>query len=60
MQRNAFRKSNLIFDPYLGSGTTAIASHNLNREFIGCELDTEYYEKAIQRIKNHTAQQSLF
>ena len=55
-----FPQSNLVFDPYLGSGTTAIASHNLNKEFIGCEIDVEYYEKAIQRIKNHTAQQSLF
>lgn len=55
-----FPKAKLVFDPYLGSGTTAIAAHNLNKEFIGCELDAEYYEKAIQRIKNHTAQQSLF
>lgn len=55
-----FPKSNIIFDPYLGSGTTAIAAHNLNKNFIGCELDTEYYEKAVQRIKNHTNQLTLF
>jgi len=55
-----FPQSNLIFDPYLGSGTTAIAGHNLNKEFIGCEIDAKYYEKAIQRIKNHTNQTNLF
>lgn len=55
-----FPGSNIIFDPYLGSGTTAIAAHNLNKNFIGCELDTEYYEKAVQRIKSHTSQQRLF
>jgi modification methylase len=55
-----FPKSNLIFDPYLGSGTTAIAAHNLNKEFIGCEIDAKYYEKSVQRIKEHTNQQKLF
>jgi modification methylase len=55
-----FPQSNYIFDPYSGSGTTAIAAHNLNKSFIGCEIDIEYYKKSIQRIKNHTNQQKLF
>jgi site-specific DNA-methyltransferase (adenine-specific) len=50
----------LVFDGYLGSGTTAIASIIENRKFIGAELDPEYYEKAVQRIKNHVSQQKLF
>jgi len=55
-----FPESNLIFDPYLGSGTTAIAAHNLNKSFIGCEIDLNYYELAVKRIKSYTNQQKLF
>ena len=49
-----------ILDIFLGSGTTAIACHNLDFELTACELDKEYYDKAIQRIKNHVSQQKLF
>jgi DNA modification methylase len=55
-----FPKSNLIFDPYLGSGTTAIASHNLGKNFIGSEIDEYYYNLSIKRINNHILQQKLF
>ena len=55
-----FPDSKVVFDPYLGSGTTAIASYNNDKFFTGCELDKEYYDKAIQRIKNHVSQQRLF
>jgi site-specific DNA-methyltransferase (adenine-specific) len=41
----------LILDPFLGSGTTALACINTNRRFIGCEIDTEYYEIAKARIE---------
>ena len=49
-----------ILDTHLGSGSIAIACHDYNFELTACELDTEYYEKAVQRIKNHTSQQRLF
>lgn len=39
-----------VIDCFAGSGTTAIAAIKHNRNFIGCELSTEYYEKAKQRI----------
>jgi modification methylase len=55
-----FPESNLIFDPYLGSGTTAIAAHNLNKSFVGCEIDLNYYELAVKRIKSYTNQTNLF
>lgn len=55
-----FPNSKNICDIYLGSGTTAIAAHNENKNFIGCELDTEYYEASLKRIKNHISQQRLF
>jgi site-specific DNA-methyltransferase (adenine-specific) len=49
-----------ILDTHLGSGSIAIACHDYNFELTACELDLEYYEKAIERIKNHVAQQKLF
>jgi site-specific DNA-methyltransferase (adenine-specific) len=49
-----------ILDTHLGSGSIAIACHDYGFELTACELDAEYYEKAIQRIKNHTNQQKLF
>jgi site-specific DNA-methyltransferase (adenine-specific) len=49
-----------ILDTHLGSGSIAIACHDYGFELTACELDKEYYDKAIQRIKNHTAQQRLF
>ena len=49
-----------ILDTHLGSGSIAIACHDYGFDLTACELDTEYYEKAVQRIKNHTSQQRLF
>ncbi len=41
-----------VFDPFTGSGTTAVASLKLNRDFIGSELDGEYVKMANERIKS--------
>ena len=49
-----------ILDTHLGGGSIAIACHEYDFQLTACELDTEYYEKALQRIKNHTSQQNLF
>ncbi len=49
-----------IFDPFLGSGTSAIACKYLNMDFVGCELDQDYYEAGMKRFKEQTMQQSLF
>lgn len=49
-----------ILDTHLGSGSIALACHDYGFELTACELDTEYYEKAVERIKNHVAQQKLF
>lgn len=40
----------IIVDPFMGSGTTGVACRQLNRKFIGIELDKEYYEIAHKRI----------
>lgn len=40
----------LIFDPFAGSGTTALACKNTQRRFIGSEIDKNYFEKAAKRL----------
>lgn len=41
----------IVFDPFSGSGTTAVACQRLQRRFIGCEIDKNYYDKAVQRLQ---------
>ena len=41
-----------IFDPFMGSGTTGVACKNLNRKFIGIELDEKYFNIAKERIES--------
>ena len=57
---NYINEGGKILDTHLGSGSIAIACHDYGFELTACELDKEYYDKAIQRIKNHTNQQKLF
>lgn len=45
-------KSDMILDPFMGSGTTGEACVKLNRNFIGIELDSGYFEIAKERIEN--------
>lgn len=49
-----------ILDTHLGSGSSAIAANNLGFEFVGMELDADYYTAACQRIEQATAQQRMF
>ena len=44
-------ENDLVIDCFSGSGTTAVASYNQGRRFIGCELSKEYYEKSLLRLK---------
>ena len=46
-------KNDIVFDGFMGSGTTAIACMNTNRNYIGFELDKEYYEIASNRIDDN-------
>ena len=48
-------EGDLIFDPFAGSGTTAIACMNTNRRFIGAEIDTLYFDMSNERIAEHGA-----
>jgi site-specific DNA-methyltransferase (adenine-specific) len=49
-----------ILDTHLGSGSIAIACHDYRFDLTACELDTEYFNKAMDRINNYTKQQKLF
>lgn len=44
--------NSIILDPFMGSGTTAVIAKKLKRNFIGSELDNDFFKKAVQRINN--------
>lgn len=45
-------EGDIVLDPFMGSGTTGVSAKNLSRNFIGIELDEEYYNTAKERIEN--------
>ena len=49
--RNYTNEGDTIFDPFMGSGTTGVAAVQLNRNFIGCEINAEYFAIAEKRIR---------
>lgn len=50
----------VVFDGFMGSGTTGVACKNLDRDFIGVEIEPQYYEMAKKRIEEKMVQTSLF
>ena len=57
---NYAKEGDKILDTHLGSGSIAIACHNLGFDLTACELDTDYYNAAMKRINEHKAQKRLF
>jgi site-specific DNA-methyltransferase (adenine-specific) len=53
------KKSDKILDTHLGSGSSAIAAHYGGFDFVGCELDQDYYNAAMKRFDNETRQIDL-
>ena len=45
-------KGDVVLDPFIGSGTTALAAIELNRNYIGIEMNEEYYQICLDRIKD--------
>ena len=57
---NYAKEGDKILDTHLGSGSIAIACHNLKHDLTACELDKEYYEAAMKRIERHKQQLTMF
>ena len=57
---NYANEGDKILDTHLGSGSIALACHNLKYDLTACELDTEYYNAAMKRLSNHQLQTKLF
>jgi site-specific DNA-methyltransferase (adenine-specific) len=53
------KEQQIVLDPFIGSGTTAIAAKKLNRQFIGFEINSEYSQKAITRLSEYTENHAL-
>lgn len=47
-------EEDVVLDPFMGSGTTAIACEKMNREWVGIELNEEYIRRSYERIDNET------
>lgn len=60
--KHATQENDIVLDCFCGSGTTCVACKNINRRYIGIEINKEYYEIAVKRINNEDAngQISLF
>jgi len=57
---NYAKEGDKILDTHLGSGSIALACHNLGFDLTACELDEDYYNDAIKRIETHKKQITLF
>ena len=57
---NYAKQGDKILDTHLGSASIAIACDNLGFELVGSELDKDYYNASIERLKNHLKQPVLF
>lgn len=57
---NYAKENDKILDTHLGSGSIALACHNLGFDLTACELDKEYFDSAMKRLKEHQAQLTMF
>jgi len=60
MERVVQWTDGVVFDPFMGSGTTGVACVNMGRKFIGIELDPKYFDIACRRIEEAYKQPRLF
>jgi site-specific DNA-methyltransferase (adenine-specific) len=51
--QNYAEKENLILDTHVGSASSLIACENMKYKYVGCELDKDYYNKSLERLKFH-------
>ena len=48
---NSSKEGEVVFDPFMGSGSTGVACKKTNRDFVGIEIDKTYYDIAVERIE---------
>ena len=58
--KNYAKPGDKILDTHLGSGSIAIACHDAGYDLTACEIDKDYYEAAMKRLRQHQAQFNLF
>jgi site-specific DNA-methyltransferase (adenine-specific) len=58
--KNYAKEGDRILDTHLGSGSSAIAAFDGGFDFVGCEIDADYYMAALKRFEYHRMQQKLF
>lgn len=58
--KNYAKEGDRILDTHLGSGSSAIAAHNYKFDFVGLEIDKEYFDNAVKRFNNHKSQLTIF
>lgn len=54
------KEGDKILDTHMGSGSSRIAAYDAGLEYVGCEIDKDYFTKQEERFLAHTSQQSLF
>ncbi|GHU98387.1 hypothetical protein FACS1894211_02050 [Clostridia bacterium] len=50
--KHATSETDIVLDPFIGSGTTAVACKELNRQYIGFEIDPKWHKIATDRLNN--------
>lgn len=58
--RKYAKQGDKILDTHLGSGSSRIAAYDAGLDFVGCEIDKEYFDKQEERFEKHTSQMNLF
>jgi site-specific DNA-methyltransferase (adenine-specific) len=58
--KNYAKPNDKIFDSHVGSGSSRIACYDMGFDFMGCELDEDYWKAQEERFKSHTSQIDLF
>lgn len=58
--KNYAKPGDKILDTHLGSGSIAIACHDMGHDLVGIEIDKEYYDAAVKRLENHKRQMTLW
>ncbi len=58
--RHYAKEGDKFLDTHLGSGSSRIAAYDMGFDFVGCEIDKEYFDKQEERFAAHSAQVNLF